>query len=300
MRILITGGTGFVGSRLTKSLIDLGHIPVLLTRNKDMVSKRFPKAEVFSWDANSEEIPSKAFEKLDGIINLMGENISNKRWSDGQKDKLIKTRVEATKKLINGFQKTNHDKLDFFISASAVGYYSVNSQETLDENSPKGTGFLSDLCSRWEESAKENPIAKRQIIMRIGVVLGREGGALSKLLPIFKMGAGGPVGNGKQMMSWIHIDDLVKAIIDFSQEEQYQGVYNLVSPNPVDNKEFSKALAKGLKRPCLFPVPPIALKLMMGEMSTIVLDGQTVIPKRLMESNFQFLYPDINQAMHNL
>ncbi len=301
MKILITGGTGFVGQRLVKKLYQSGHEAVITTRNAQRArAKEDTQAHFVEWDYKNEDFPSGALEGIDGIINLMGENISNKRWSDSQKKKIYDSRVLATKKLVEACETTLSEPLDFFISGSAIGIYPANTDETLVETSPTASGFLPDVCKDWEAEALKITKTKRTVICRTGVVLGPESGALSKLLPLFKLGAGGPIGSGKMVMSWIHVEDLVKALITFSEGEKFQGIYNLVAPNPVPNKEFTKALAKAVHRPAIFPAPPFMLKLVFGEMSSIILDSQTIIPQKLNEEGFQFDHPEIYEALQDL
>lgn len=301
MKILMTGGTGFVGQRLLKKLYSEGHKVVVLTRNPDKARlNESTGADFHRWDGISEDVPPEVFEGVEAVINLMGENIANKRWSEQQKQKLQKSRINATQKLVEGIEKNIKEPLKVFISASASGYYPVNSGNTLDESCGAGSGFLSKLCQDWEAATEGLTKTQRKIISRTGVILGPEAGALNKLLPIFKIGAGGPIGDGSMMMSWIHVEDMVKAISEWLTEDKYDGVYNMVAPNPVTNKVFTKALAKAVRRPAIFPVPPFMLKLMMGEMSTIVLDSQKLVPKRLEEAGFKFNHPEIEEALIDL
>lgn len=301
MKILITGGTGFVGQRLLKKLFNEGHELVVLTRNPDKARlKESTGAKFHRWDGISENVPAEAFEGIEAVINLMGENIADKRWSDKQKIRLQRSRIGATKKLVEGCELNLKAPLKVFISASASGFYPVNTGAILDEDSSAGSGFLSELCQEWEKATEGLTKTERKVISRTGVILGPEAGALNKLLPIFKMGAGGPIGNGKMMMSWIHVDDMVKAISQWLVNDKYKGTYNMVAPNPVSNKVFTKALAKAVRRPALFPVPTFMLKLLMGEMATIVLDSQNIVPKRLQEDGFQFDHPEIEEALINL
>ncbi len=294
MRILITGGTGFVGTRLINRLLGLEHTLCLVTRNIQRVKHKFPsKIEWIEWDALRQEFPKDQLQgPLDGIINLMGENLANKRWSLAQKTKLRNSRIQSTQKLVSALIKAELNPA-FFIQASAIGLYPVNQETTIDENSPKGSGFLSDLCHEWEQTLNALPDSTRKVILRIGVVLGPEAGAMNKMLFPFRLGLGGPVGNGRQMMSWIHVDDLTKIIQTATEDPSYRGVFNAVSPGPASNREFTKALGKALKRPTLFPVPPLALRMMMGEMACLVLDGQTILPKALEQKNFSFGHPTL-------
>ena len=300
--ILVTGGTGFVGTRLVQKLADEGHNLRVLSRNPDKLNNKWQgPVQVFKWDAPHGQIPTEALEQVDSVINLMGENIGDKRWSENQKVKLRESRVDGTRNLINAIKQQGL-KLKSFISTSAVGIYPVNKDEVLTESSDASDSFLASLCIDWEKEleALDKSDAEQQSILRVGVVLGPEGGAAAKLIPIFKLGAGGPVGSGSQMMSWIHVDDLVQLYKFVLEQSEIQGPINAVAPNPVSNKEFSKALAKALKRPCLFPVPPIALKLVMGEMSTIVLDGQEVKSEVLPNTSFEFKYPTIDKACNQM
>lgn len=297
---MITGGTGFVGKRLIRKLENKGHQFVILTRsvNKAQVSFSNKDHTLISWDGSS-SIPKEAFNGVQAAINLVGENISNKRWSEKQKEKIKNSRTKATQALVDGLNQ-HAPECKVLVSASAVGIYPINREQSLDEESPNGKGFLPEVCKAWEDETKSIRDDIRVVITRIGVVLGKEGGAVSKLYPIFKLGGGGPVGSGKQMMSWIHVDDLVSLIEKSLENQEFKGVYNAVSPKVVSNKEFSKSLAKALSRPCLFPVPPFMLKLLMGEMSTIVLDSQNISSQKLVNQGFEFQYKNIDDAMKEI
>lgn len=300
MNILITGATGFVGSVLTQKLIELGHKVSVLTRNPQKAYTLWSNAvTAIPWQAPYGEIPTGSLSGTEVVINLMGENIGGKRWSEAQKKKLYDSRIIGTNKLKQALKRDLNNTLQAVISTSAIGYYPVNLEAPLSEDHASGNGFLADLCQEWEKAALEIE-AKRHTIFRVGVVLGRDGGALAKLLPIFKMGLGGPVLPGSQMMSWIHRDDLVKLYLNAVTQEQYQGIINAVAPNPVSNKTFSKALGESLHRPALFPVPGFALKALMGEMSTIVLDSQTVLPTHLQELKHEFLFSKIDEALKHI
>ena len=301
MKLLITGGTGFVGTRLLDKLKDQGHELVILTRNPDKARlKGSFGATYHRWDGETEEVPSEAYVGVEGVINLMGENIAAKRWSDSQKKKLEDSRIKATKTLIAGIEQHISQPLKVFISASAVGYYPVNTGNLMDEKTAAGQGYLSELCVGWEEATQGLTKVERKINMRIGVIFGPESGALSKLLPIFKLGGGGPVGSGKMVMSWIHVEDLVKAISEFATNDKYSGTYNMVAPNPVTNKEFSTALGKALGRPSFMPAPSFMLKLVFGEMSTIILDSQKVDCANLKRDGFEFDHPEVGEALKHL
>lgn len=300
MKIMITGATGFVGVLLTETLLTAGHQVKVLSRSKEGARKKLPKeVEILEWHAPYEDIPNKAFSDVDALINLMGENIGGKRWSNEQKTKLRDSRVKGTEKLAEAIRRDKPEGLDVMVSTSAIGYYPVNKGIVLDENHSNGTGFLPSLCQDWEQTAY-TIAAKRKVVLRVGVVLGKGGGALAKLLPIFKLGLGGPVLPGTQVMSWIHRHDLINLYINAATNNTYLGAINAVAPRPVTNGEFTKALAKAVSRPAFFPVPSFALKLAMGEMSTIVLDSQTVVSTKLGNLGFRFTYPEIEEALKNL
>lgn len=296
MKVLITGATGFVGSRVAHLCNDHGMEVVVLSRHYKSAKQKYPFAKVYEWSPKSESIPAEAMVGVTAVVNLMGENISQK-WDDKTKKRIIDSRVNGTAKVVAAINSV--DTVKVFLSASAIGFYPVNQDLTITEETPMGTGFLSELCSKWEKASLGTKV-DRLINLRIGVVLGEDGGALEKLLPIFKLGAGGPVGSGKMMMSWIHVDDLAKAIVFCLENNQANGPINATAPHAVSNKVFSKSLAKSLNRPCLFPVPPIILKMVYGEMSTIILDGQKIVPKKLEELDFAFQFPNIDMAMNDI
>lgn len=302
MKILITGATGFVGKLLTTKLVNSGHEIHVLSRDKNKAKAIFPsnKISVFEWRDNLSMPPAEAVSGIDGVINLMGENIGDKRWTSTQKRRLRESRVEATTNLIKLIEKEKSIPLDFFISASAIGIYPVNSPTMMNEQSREGHGFLAKLCHDWEHTLTALTKVKRKVIIRTSVVLEKEGGALKKMLPPFQLGLGGPVGDGKQMMSWIHRDDIVALYMAAATDEKYHGVYNACAPHPVSNFDFTKALGQALHRPTIFPVPKTMIKILFGEMSTVILDSQAVVSKRLSDTDFQFKYPTIESALNSL
>jgi uncharacterized protein (TIGR01777 family) len=300
MKILITGASGFVGSALTCKLLSLGHEVHILSRNKDHLPALFntDKVTAFSWSNQQTKPPVEAITGIDGVINLMGENIAAKRWSPEQKEKLRTSRVDATNNLIDLIEENSTKPLKFFISSSAVGVYPVNRDETFNENSTTGRNFLAQLCHDWEKAASKITKTERLVIIRTGVVLEKHGGALKKMLPPFQLGLGGPIGDGNHYMSWIHLDDLVNIFVNAATSSQYQGIYNGVAPTPVNNFDFTKSLGKALHRPTLFPVPDQMLKLVFGEMSSVILDSQKIVSQRLNDVHFKFQYPEIDSALH--
>jgi hypothetical protein len=302
LKILITGATGFVGTALVKKLLSEGHELAILTRNSANVSPLFknPKISIFEWKETNSLPPQESIKGINGVINLMGENIAAKRWSPEQKKVLFESRVNATKNLISVLDQNLNLPLDFFISSSAVGIYPVNLSETLTEESKIGRNYLAGLCQEWEDAASTMKKVKRLVIIRTGVVLEKHGGALSKMLPPFKFGLGGPIGDGNQFMSWIHLNDLVNIYLKAATDNTFVGIYNGVAPLPTNNFDFTKALGHALNRPTIFPVPALALKLAMGEMSSIILDSQKIISSRLANQNFVFEFESISTAMNSI
>ena len=298
-RILVTGATGFVGRRLVEKLLDKGRSVVATTRSASKVRSIFGgRPTAVEWNPSEGPPPEEALRDIGFVVNLMGENIGQKRWSRAQKQEIRDSRILGTRHLIEGIKALSL-RPQAFVSTSAIGYYRVNGQETLTEQSPPDTtSFLGRLCTDWEREASQAPCG-RLVVMRTGVVLERDGGALAKLDPIFRLGLGGRAASGRQMMSWIHLDDLVHAYI-YALEEPLQGPFNAVSPKPVDNLTFSRTLAHTLRRPCLFPAPAAALRIAMGEMSTIVIDGQKIAPDRLLDAGFRFRFPAIGDALEDI
>ena len=292
MKILITGATGFVGTALSRKLLDEGHELHVLTRNISHLPSLLinPKVKAFEWKNTQETPPEESIIGIDGVINLMGENIAGKKWSEEQKEILRTSRVESTKNLTALLNEKLHSPLKFFISSSAVGIYPTNKNEILDEEAKIGNNFLANLCLEWENAALTIKKTSRTVIIRTGVVLESHGGALKKMLLPFKLGLGGPIGDGDHFMSWIHLEDLVNIFTKAVNDSSYEGVYNGVAPHPVDNFDFTKALGHALNRPTIFPVPAPMLKIMFGEMSSVILDSQKVVSKRLKDNNFVFLY----------
>jgi len=300
MNVLVTGATGFVGKRLCKKLYEQGHAITVLSRSGEKAKDAFPfPVKAFAWDASKENPPAEAFNGVEGVVHLAGEGIADKRWSESRKRAIHDSRSGGTQKLvktISGLSK----KPKVVVSASAIGWYGNRGNEELTETSSLGTGFLPEVCRDWEKPIDSLPSEIRTVKIRIGIVLGTEGGALKKLLPIFKLGAGGPIGKGDQWMSWIHVDDLVSLLAFSINEEKAKGVLNGVTPVPVTNADFSKALGAALHRPAFMPTPAFALKLALGEMSEIVLASQKVLPKATLATGFSYQFADITSAFADI
>jgi len=283
MKVLLTGASGFIGSRLTRRLQSAGHIVLTLSRR--------PGA-TYNWSDQSLE---KGVRDAEAVIHLAGENLFAKRWSAQQKEKIRSSRTDATSRLAARIAAT---KPACFISASAVGYYGPSLTAQFHEGSQAGSDFLASVCRDWEHATGAAVRAGvRTAVVRTGVVLGKEGGALAKMLPPFRFGLGGPLGDGKQWVSWIHIDDLTSLYLYLLENSQVSGAFNGTSPKPISMKEFAKSLGRALHRPAMFPVPAPILRLALGEVADILLTGQNVEPRRTREAGFQFQFGDIDSAL---
>lgn len=299
MKVLVTGATGFVGQRVVKQLVASGDDVVVLTRNIAKGALHLGKKPTYYlWtDTTNELPPAEAFEGVDAIINLMGEGIAEKRWSEAQKKLIYDSRIVATSRLIERI-RTMEKKPTVLVSASAIGIYGNRGNEEITEQASTADDFLARVCKDWEtEGMKAKELGLRVAIIRTGVVLGKNGGALKKMLPIFKLGAGGPVGSGKQYMSWIHVDDIAGMYIEAAKDSSLEGIFNGTSPFPATSKEFARQLGKTLGRPAFAPAPSLALKLVFGEMSQVLLDGQKVIPAKFKDKKFRFRYPTLENAL---
>lgn len=299
--VTIAGGTGFIGSYVAESLYRDGYTVLISSRNPEKVPPHLKKFEIFKWDSNIQEFPIEVLQRSDVVVNLIGETISQ-RWTQKVKERLRSSRINSTRNIVRAFSKVNTSG-KVFISASAIGIYGSKREEPLSEESTVGDDFLAKLCIDWENEAKRaEEFGVRVVVLRIGVVLWKDGGFLARLIPLFKLGLGGKISDGKAWLSWIHIDDLAKVIKFAIENEKIQGIYNVVAPNPVTNKEFTETLAKILKRPAFFTVPKFGLKLLFGaELAEIVLTAsQRVKPERLINAGFKFNYEDIESTLRSL
>ncbi len=303
MKLLLTGCTGFIGRELIPLLINEGHsLTVISRQTKGRLNTivngssikviQMNPAESSSWD--KEEIQN-SLKSCEGVINLAGEPIAEKRWTTDHCKEITNSRIETTKNLIKNLRNLRKPP-KVLINASAIGFYGSHSQTEFTEENIHGDDFLANLCKEWELTAKNKPRATRLVIVRIGIVLAKDGGALGKMLPIFRAGLGGPIGDGKQWMSWIHRTDLCKLINESVKNSAWSGVVNGVAPNPVRMNEFSNSLGQILGRPSLLAVPGPILKLILGDGARVVLEGQNVQAQRLNKLKFKFSFPTINDA----
>lgn len=296
MKILLTGGTGFVGRHLSARLLEEGHQVTVLTRGTPKAGG--DKSPIFL--QGDPKTPGKWQEAVSGqdvLINLAGTSIFG-RWTQDYKEELRLSRILTTRNLVEAIPQGAGITL---VSASGAGYYGFHEDEELDESSPRGQDFLALLAADWEaEAVKASDKGARVVITRFGIVLGRTGGALQQMITPFKWFVGGPLGNGMQWFSWIHVEDLVEAMLFVMGRSDLSGAFNFTSPNPVRNKELSKELGKALGRPSWLPAPGFMIRLVLGEFGGVLLKGQRVLPRRLLEAGFSFRYPRLEEALQNL
>ncbi|MEZ4799664.1 MAG: TIGR01777 family oxidoreductase [Flavobacteriales bacterium] len=296
MKVIITGGSGLVGTRITQLLLERGDEVINLTTQKDLTSNMKGLTHVY-WNPSKSILDKLSIEGADAAINLAGYNVSN-RWTSDNKKKIVESRLESTQLLVQTMRSLDVAPR-ILVSTSASGYY-PSSQMQQEENATAGSGFLSELSQKWEQSAEQIGSKSKLCILRVSVVLSKKGGALAKLLPLFKWGLGSALGTGRQMMSWIHIDDLAKMYIHCI-DQQLNGIYNACSPAPVTNYTFSKSLATALKKPFFLPaVPAFVLKLVLGEMSSMLLESQNLSSQKIVGTGFRFEYFNIDQAFSQI
>ncbi len=304
MRILISGATGFIGRSLCEALSREGHELVAITRNANRARSLIPTPhKALEWGFSLEKLPKdlSLLENLGAVIHLAGEPILAKRWSPSVQKALYDSRVSSTRNL-EALLKGNCRKFpEIFISASAIGYYGDRGDEILDETAQKGTDFLAKLCSDWEQVLLESGDARtRKIALRLGIVLGKNGGALEKMLRPFSLGLGGTLGSGAQWMSWIHLNDLVGVIEESLKRDNYSGAINCCTPNPLTNREFTATLAKHLNTKAVFQVPKIGLKWIYGQGSQVLLSSQRINPAKLLANHYHFKYPSLDFALSHI
>ena len=300
MRIVVTGATGFIGRQLVQLLQSRGDDLILLTRKAPSLSPASLKLRYVVWNPEDERSLIREVDGVDAVVNVAGEPIVGKRWSESQKAKILKSRVNAAQIIARSVKEAS-SKPKVLINASAIGFYGSRESEILTEDSRAGSDYLAEVCKAWEAHAvRVEDFDVRVVRLRIGIVLAKHGGALRMMLPPFRIGIGGWLGSGNQWMSWIHIKDIVRLILFCLDHESAKGAINAVSPQSVTNKAFSLVLAQVLKRPCLLPVPEFALKLLLGEAAALLLASQRVMPKKAEELGFSFQFPDLRRALEEI
>lgn len=295
--ILISGGTGLVGRQLCKKLKDKGYRVTILSRT----NRQNTDTQIYHWDPDKKVIEKEAIETTDYIIHLAGANIGDKRWTTKRRQLIIDSRVNSGQLILDKFKEIN--KLKAFISASAIGYYgTVTSDRIFCEADPPSNDFLGETCRQWEQSADSfEKLGVRTVKIRTSIVLTRQGGALAKMIIPIKIGIGSAIGNGRQYMPWIHIDDLCGIYIKAIEDTQINGAYNAVAPDHKTNRDFTKTLARVLKKPFWFPnIPAIVIKIIFGKMSSILLKGSRVSSDKIRTAGYNFLFPDLESTLTNL
>jgi uncharacterized protein (TIGR01777 family) len=296
MKALVTGATGFIGRELIKRL----DAPVALTRNTKSGPALKLGVRMSAWDLAAGPPPLAAFDGVDSVFHLAGDPVAKGRWTGAKKSRIRSSRVEGTRHLVDALAAMEK-RPTCLVSASAVGYYGDRGDEILDEKSGADGSFLAEVCQAWErEALRAEEYGIRVVTIRTGIVLGAGGGALEAMLPPFKFGLGGRLGNGQQWMPWIHIGDLVRLMLYSAVREEVRGGVNGVSPNPVTNREFTRILAGTLRRPALFPAPGPILRLALGEFAGVLLGSQRVIPTAATQAGFEFQYPDLDGALSEI
>jgi uncharacterized protein (TIGR01777 family) len=301
LRVTITGASGLIGSRLVARLVAEGAEVTVLSRNPGAAGSGLGVRAV-RWDPLAEAAPAEALRGRDAVVHLAGANVAQ-RWSPRAKREISESRVFGTRNLVEGLRacdpgSSGEELPGVLVSSSAIGYYGAHGEEPLDEEAPRGSGFLAEVCAAWEtEAAGVLELGMRSVQVRTGVVLDRAGGALAKMLPPFRVGIGGPVAGGRQYVSWIHLEDLVGIIRAALDDERWRGPVNGTAPEPVTNGELSHALGAALHRPALLPVPGLALRLLYGEMAEIVTTGARVLPAKALVLGYRFRYPHLPDAL---
>jgi uncharacterized protein (TIGR01777 family) len=299
VKILITGGTGFVGTQLTSRFVQESNEVTILTRSGKGPEKGPPGISYLQGDPTQKGSWQAAIKNHNAIINLAGASIFSK-WTEEQKKAIRESRVSTTQNIVEGIPTDPSKKISLF-STSAVGYYGFCGDEELTEDSPPGKDFLARIAVEWEgEALKAKEKGARVVITRFGIVMGEKGGALSQMIPLFKKYIGGPIGSGKQWFSWVHIRDLAEAFVFLMKHPEISGPINICSPNPVRNKDLAKALGRALHRPSFIPAPGFMVKWVLGEFGSVILEGQRVIPRKLLDNEFVFQYPDIEKALQGI
>jgi uncharacterized protein (TIGR01777 family) len=300
MRVLVTGASGFLGSAVCDALLARGDETFALTRDPQRARQGNPTVTWHAWNPASERPPASALEGVDGVVNLVGEPI-DQRWTEAAKQRIRDSRERSTKNLVDAISATE-PRPKTLVSQSAVGYYGDRGEAVVDESTGPGSTFDAEVCVAWESAAREaEKVGVRVVVVRSGLVLDPEHGLLKQLLVPFKLGVGGPLAGGGQYMPWIHVDDEVRLLLWALDTDGASGTYNATAPNPVTNREFSKALGRVLGRPAVIPLPKLALKARFGgELGEVAAGGQRTIPRRAMDAGFEFRHPELEPALSDL
>ncbi|HEY4997400.1 MAG TPA: TIGR01777 family oxidoreductase [Solirubrobacteraceae bacterium] len=302
-RVTLTGATGLIGPRLVTALRARDYEVTVLTRDPDRAREKLGAVEAIHWDLMNEVAPPAALVGRDAVVHLAGEPVAQ-RWNASVKRAIRESRVRGTHNLIEGLTLAGQSQIgerpSVLISSSATGYYGPRGEEPLDEDAPAGTDFLAEVCVEWErEAARAQDLGMRTVQVRTGIVLDASGGALSKMLPPFRLGVGGPVAGGRQYMSWIHTEDLLGIMLAALEDERWSGPVNGTAPEPLSNRDFSRALGRVLKRPAFAPVPALPLRLLYGEMAEIITTGARVVPAKALVLGYEFLHPNLDEALRS-
>ena len=296
MRVGVTGATGFIGSRLVAALRQRGDEVTAFSRGVAKAHERLGVSDVVQWDPSTEPAPASALSGLDAVVSLAGARV-DQRWTDATKRQIFNSRVAGTRNLVAGLQQADPPP-SVLVSASAAGYYGDRGSQLLEEEAGPGSDFLASVCVAWEAAADgAAEFGMRVVKVRTGVALDRSGGALARMLLPFRAGAGGPVGSGRQYMPWIALDDLVGIYTAALDASEWSGAVNACTPSPATNREFARALARALHRPAVVLVPPLALRVIFGEMASVLTVSQRMVPARAVAWGYEFRHPDLDGAL---
>jgi len=296
MKVVLTGATGLIGARLVRALRERGDEVTVLSRDPGRAAAGLGGVDAVGWSMLDEPAPAVALAGRDAVVHLAGENVAQ-RWSAPARERIEASRVTGTRNLVAGLRAAD-PRPAALISASAVGYYGEHGDERVPESTPPGDGFLAAVCVGWErEATAASELGVRVACLRTGVVLDAGGGALARMLPFFRLGVGGPVAGGDQYLPWIHVDDVVGMYAAAVGDERWDGAFNACAPEPVTNREFSKALGRALHRPAFAPVPGLAVRALYGDMAEIVTTGQRAVPERALALGHAFAQPDLDAAL---
>jgi len=299
MKIFITGGTGFVGRNLVSRLVGEGHTVTVLSRSEKALDRLPERTSIMLGDPTMVGAWQESVKGQDCIINLAGKSLFS-RWTPETKKLIRESRISTTRNIVDAIEPAKGRDVVLF-NTSAVGYYGFRGDEVLTEESPPGDDFLAQVAVEWEnEALRAEEKGTRVVITRFGIVLGEKGGALGQMVSIFRKYLGGPLGSGKQWFSWIHMGDLVGAFVFLMAHPEISGPVNMTSPNPIRNEELARALGKAMHRPSFLPAPGFMLKLLLGEFGSVLLEGQRVIPRKLLDNGYVFIYPEIDGALQSL